>query len=289
MRPNVAAVAGLCLTIATFAGVRARADAGADLKLFHAAVAAGKIKDVQGLLEDHPDFLSAVCPGESDRDRITPIHTAVANGRLDIVKLFLDKGVSVQEISYGTTPLTRATYSARDEIIELLLDRGADINDGVATDDLQHVTPIRAAQIHGHLATAQLLLEKGARIDIYAAAGLGWKHFVRDQLKRNPDLAKAADGWGSTPITNAICAGQAETTKLLIDAGADFRGVHQEMKFGGLHLCAERNYPDLAKVLLDAGLDPNVRDYHNSTPLSWALRCKNEKVVALLKAHGGTE
>ena len=260
-----------------------------DIKAFHAAAAAGKLKDLQSMLEDHPDFLSAPLPANAERDRLTPLHTAIAAGRTEIAKFLLDKGVSTGEIAYGATSLMRATYSGRDDIIELLLDRGADVNDNADGSDLAIVTPLRSAQIHGHPATAQILLEKGARVDLFSAAGLGWKTFVRDRLKKDPALVNTRDAWGNTPIWNAMSLGNAEMTKFLIDAGADFRIVHAEMKYSGLHLAASGNARELALLLLDAGLDINARDCNGHTPLGWAIVYKREALAALLKSRGGIE
>jgi ankyrin repeat protein len=169
------------------------------------------------------------------------------------------------------------------------LEKGADVNGGTNANDVTDVTPIRSAQIHGYPETAQLLLEKGARVDVYSAAGLGWKTFVRDRLKERPGLATTRDHWGSTPLWNAMSGGKAETACLLLAAGADVNECHSSLKYTGVHLAAQRNAKDLATVLLNAGADVNARDVNGKTPLWWAGAYKVPEMAAFLKVHGGTE
>jgi ankyrin repeat protein len=75
--------------------------------------------------------------------KATPLEWAIYKGRLDIVKILVDKGVSVNQKldEYGRTPLLDAISYNNIEIVKFLLSRGADVN----VTDSNGWTPLRYA------------------------------------------------------------------------------------------------------------------------------------------------
>ena len=54
-----------------------------------------------------------------------------------------------------------------------------------------------------------------------------------------------------------------------------------------MHSCAERGgYSDVAKLLLQAGADPNIADNWGKTPLAWAKLNDYKDIVNLLGNAG---
>jgi len=234
-------------------------------------------------------LLETPLPSDDEEKRLTPLHTAVEAGQLEMVRLLLQQGVPVDEQCVAVTPLFRAARHGRDEIVKLLLKNGADVNGGVDTTDLGNITPIRAAQLYGHRDTAQLLLEKGAKIDFFSAAGLGWKTFVADCLEENPGLAGFPDKWNFPAIWLAVNTGQAAVVDQLLNAGGTVDGRYGRQGFSALHVAAERGYQDLAICLIKHGMDVNARAHDGKTPLDYALRDGQTEMVQWLRAHGAVE
>ena len=97
------------------------------------------------------------------------------------------------------------------------------------------------------------------------------------------------DPYRGTPLAWAAWANQADTLRWLLAHGAN---VNQQATFGGpghgngitaLHLAAQQNHVDAARVLLDAGADPRIEEnnYHSS-PAGWAAHFKNQEVADLI-------
>jgi ankyrin repeat protein len=56
-----------------------------------------------------------------------------------------------------------------------------------------------------------------------------------------------------------------------------------------LHMTAESGAVDIARLLLDAGADPNIHDdKYDATVLAWAEFCQQPQVAALVRERGGT-
>jgi ankyrin repeat protein len=174
-------------------------------------------------------------PNEKDNDGSTPLHQAVASGRLDIVSALLKAKVDVNaKDATEATPLNLATMQKQDEIALLLLEHGADPN----IPNEQAFTPLHYASAYGELKTASALIEKGANI-------------------------KAVTKEMSTPLHQAAFNGHANVVKLLIEKGA-------EMEFGNskaLHLACFNGHAAVVKILLEKGAYVNCTDEELSTPL----------------------
>jgi ankyrin repeat protein len=143
--------------------------------------------------------------------------------------------------AFGATALLAAVDRGNRDMIEVLLRAGADINArshwwagsfGVLDND-------------GDL--APFLIERGATVDIHAAARLGLLADVERLVSANHALVHARGGDGQTP----------------------------------LHVAASI---EIAKYLLDHGADVNARDIdHESTPAQYLVRARQEVVRYLIE------
>eukprot|EP00919_Chromeraceae_sp_WS-2016_P076683 GHVR01181291.1.p1 GENE.GHVR01181291.1~~GHVR01181291.1.p1 ORF type:complete len:116 (+),score=10.79 GHVR01181291.1:256-603(+) len=71
--------------------------------------------------------------GYGDADGKTPLVRASMRGDLDMVKLLIEKGANIDDISYfthedGATALIFASTHGHVEIVKLLIEEGADVN-----------------------------------------------------------------------------------------------------------------------------------------------------------------
>jgi ankyrin repeat protein len=150
---------------------------------------------------------------------------------------------SLPGLAFGATPLLAALPSGNREMIDLLLQSGADINQrshwwagsfGVLDDD------------HG---LAPFLIERGARVDVHAAARLGMMDALSELLRADPALVHARGGDGQTPLHFAPSVAVAA---FLLDHGADIdaRDVDHEST-PAQYMVRERQ--DVARYLVSRG------------------------------------
>lgn len=100
----------------------------------------------------------------------TPLVLAVQNGRKEMIKLLISKGTDVNaRDDHGETPLSWAAPSCYCHIedIELSLDNGANIN---APND-SGITALHCAAVNGDVERVNLLLNRGADINLRVTAG----------------------------------------------------------------------------------------------------------------------
>ena len=87
------------------------------------------------------------------------IWEAAEEGSIEAVKQHLAAGADVNAKRYGWTPLHYAVYYGHKEIAELLIAKGADVN--VKNEDGE--TPLDWANWRSHAETADLLRKHGAK------------------------------------------------------------------------------------------------------------------------------
>ncbi len=114
--------------------------------------------------------------------------------------------------AFGATPLLAILCRKNREMIDVLLEAGADINQkshwwaggfGVLDED--------------HELDA-FLIERGATVDVHAAARLGMLDRLEALISANPSLVHALGGDGQTPLH---VASSVEVARYLLDHGAD--------------------------------------------------------------------
>jgi len=174
------------------------------------------------------------------------------------------------------------------EAVETLIakDPGAD-----RARNAQGLSPIQMAFFGGQHAVVDVLLAAGPELDAFEAAIVGDADQLAARLDDNPELltAYSPDGW--TLLHLAPWAGQPETTRLLLDRGADLAAVSTN---------ALRNQPLNAAVagpnaetrtacvrlLLEAGADANNHQERGNTPLHTSAHLGDSASVDALLARG---
>ncbi len=126
---------------------------------------------------------------------------AVRDGKnLEIVKLLVDKGLSVAEAdARGRTPLADAAALGLTDIVAYLIERGVDVN----LKDKQGQAALYNAVLGGNRETVERLLAAGADID-------------------------TRDRYGDTPLMGACNRANEELARLLVEKGADVTLSDQE-------------------------------------------------------------
>lgn len=85
----------------------------------------------------------------------------------------------------------------------------------------------------------------------------------------------------SAPLHAAICKGDVESVKKIIEYGADVNKIIRNMT--PLMLAARYNYVEIVNVLLANGAKPSIENEHGLKALDYAKYAKAVESVAILK------
>jgi peptide-methionine (S)-S-oxide reductase len=172
------------------------------------------------------------------------------------------------------------------ELMDVLIDAGAS-TEGVADNAL----------VNGHVAAAENLIERGAKLTLAGALCLGrW-----DEVTRLAAAASARDK--QMAFVLAALNGKAEALRRMIDLGVDLDRPSKDLYAHGtpLHHAVCSGSLDAVKVLVEAGADLAKRDTNNdATPLGWAEHYIEQKkgkprgqqyaqIAAYLREKGGKD
>ena len=182
-----------------------------------------------------------------------------------------------------STPFLTALKSGDIAGVTALLDAEPALVDARADG----MTAVTTAMFHGHKAIAELLVARGATLDIFDAAMTGSLNRVRELLRDDPSLVNAASDQGHTVFGLACFFGQPEVGGYLLGMGAD---VHQRsenaMRVQALHAAVAGGHYGLSKAVIEHGADVNAVQQSGFTPLQAAAQSGNLAITRLLLAHG---
>ena len=267
--------------------VRALENAQSAVTSFEAAtdaIVAGAERALATLLREDPTLVKARSLREH---RSTLLHYCSANGVEDfrqttpanvvaMAQMLLDAGaeVNAESDAYGgaSTTLMLAATSVHPErvgvqtaLMELLLDRGAVIDGRSST--------VNACLRNGRGAAAEFLAEKGARLDLEGAAGVGAldrvKEFFAEDggLKAPATVQQLADGFGW-----ACEFGRVRMVEFLLQHGVRAGVALRTDGVTPLHWAALGGNVEIVRLLLALGVDVNARETsYGGTPAGWAL------------------
>ncbi|KAF9179517.1 Glycerophosphocholine phosphodiesterase [Haplosporangium sp. Z 11] len=208
------------------------------------------------------EFVDFSNPYWFDTDGFTPLIYAVSGGRAGALQVLIEEG-GIKDVDAVTnacatlTSLPKVIPSSPMTVLNPLVGSEANLHAAYT------YTPLSIACRMGHVEAAKLLLNYGA----------------------NPD---AQDEDGESCLIIAAKNGHVECVKLLIagpQSGARANLELRERYYGwtALHLAAIENHPEVVKVLLAAGANPNVYDYSSWNPHEHAVFAANNVCATLLR------
>lgn len=270
--------------------VRAQIRAGADVDArsadgstaLHWAVQAHAVEIVDALLEAGAD------PSAATRNRVTPLSLAALAGDTAIIERLLAAGADPNERSEeGQTALMLAARNGRPDAVRLLIEHGADVN---AVEPFRNQTALMWAAGEGNAEAIHLLVEHGAELEARSRGGFTALLFaVREAqleavdalIEHGADVDAVAPD-GTSALNMAIVNAYYEVGSRLVAAGADpnlpdprgsplhtIAWLRKPGATGQAAVGDEADAPprpigrvtslELARQLLEAGADPNVR------------------------------
>ncbi|XP_043472529.1 putative ankyrin repeat protein RF_0381 [Leptopilina heterotoma] len=203
--------------------------------------------EISKLLLQHP---VKVNDETQDHDQ-TPLHFAVQNGNVEIIKILLEKGAVVNATNKElNTPLHIAVsdkYNLSESVIQLLLENGADIKIYNENSRTPHDVCVNAS--------IKRILSQ---------------HEIKMLLDSDGDIEEK-DCWGYTALHRAVNSESYELVEFLLCIGCD---VNAETEFDEtpLHLASQIRHKKISLLLLRAGADVNATTVADDTPLHLAVK-----------------
>ncbi|KAF6981957.1 hypothetical protein CFC21_000401 [Triticum aestivum] len=203
-------------------------------------------------------------------DRLSPLHIAAANGRLEALSMFLDRGAQLDAVDrHKQTPLMLAAMHGKIGCVVKLLQAGANI---LMFDSVHARTCLHHAAYYGHVDCLDAILSTARTTPV--AGSWGFARFVN-----------VRDDHGATPLHLAARQGRPGCVQVLLENGAIVSALTGSYGFLGstsLHLAARSGDLDCIRKLLAWGADRLQRDSAGRIPYVVAQKRNHGACAALL-------
>ena len=118
---------------------------------------------------------------------------------------------------------------------------------------------------------------------------VAWPALAQEPSKKSlKDYVNLKDGMNLTTLHYAAAKGALETTKKLLEMGAD-PNAQDELGVTPLHLAALKGQTEAAKILLAGGAKINLKDNLGATPVNYAIAGAHEETEKFLRENQGKE
>lgn len=293
----------------------------APAEALHAAVRTGNLAEVKQLID------SGVPVDARDALGGTPLLEATWTGQLEIAAFLIAHGANVNAVhrEAGSTPLEYGVLTGRTKIVALLLGSGARLDgryrDGEgllhvaaargyaqiidelvkAKADVQALdangnTPLDSAVLHDQRVSVEALLRNHANVTyVHPVDGRG----ALDEacIRGYADLLvplidaganpTARDRFGQTPLDLALAYKNGNVVAALLRLGRSLK-ESEKVAEETMESATMRGQTEIARILLDNGLDVNKPSANGSSYLSDAALKGQKKVVQLLLDRGAS-
>lgn len=216
------------------------------------------------------------------------LFTAIRAGDAGQVQALLDTDPALRDATEdnGVSAFAVARYSRQNAIADMLLARGASLD-------------LFGACIAGETArVVELLAKDRASVNSYSgdgwtplhlAAFFGHPEIVEVLLANGGDVhARSRNSLGNMPLHAAAAASNRKAVQALLAHGADVN-ARQDGGFVPLHAAAQAGDLELARLLLESGAEVTARAANNQSALDLAMIKGHQKMVDLLEQRGAFE
>ncbi len=253
----------------------------------HVAARTGSAAVVKALVAAKADVAAKASPSG-----VTALHLAATGGDIETITALLDSKAEVNapENEWGQTPLMFAAAADRTAAVKVLLQRGADTQVTSKFVDLAQQSALdraarqlqqkildatvakgqkpTASQLQASVQAARELLLSG-KVPPPEARPAGPDTTDRNFNPEEINPPVSAKG-GFTALHHAVRQGFVETTRALIDGGANINQVTAGDGTSPLLMATINGQFDIAMLLIEKGADPNVVSKGNAVTPLWA-------------------
>ncbi|KAG0308647.1 phosphate system positive regulatory protein pho81 [Dissophora globulifera] len=225
----------------------------------------------------------------SDR---TCLHEAAIVGRLSLLKLCVEQGVSPDCMDvYGRRPLHYAAMFGYADCATYLLSLGASL----VAKDHDGFQPLIYSVVGGHTRCVEIFLNNGVDTEAYEsgdpiplslACHYGHEDIAMLLISRGANLI-ASNADGLEPLHITCREGHTRLTEMLTLKGARLNQEDKYMCWTPLFYAASEGHVDCVMILLQAGCSVKVLDEHGKTPIYYAASEGHSGCVDLLVDAGG--
>ncbi|XP_030966830.1 E3 ubiquitin-protein ligase KEG [Quercus lobata] len=267
----------------------------------HLACRRGSAELVEAILEYREANVDVL-----DKDGDPPLVFALAAGSPECVRALIKRGANVRSRlreGFGPSVAHVCAYHGQPDCMRELLLAGADPN---AVDD-EGESVLHRAVAKKYSDCALVILENGGcrSMAVLNSKNLTplhlcvatWNVTVVKRWVEVATVEEIADAIDiPSPVGTALCMAAAvkkdhefegrELVQILLAAGADPTAQDAQHGRTALHTAAMANDVELVKIILEAGVDVNIRNVHNTIPLHVALARGAKSCVGLLLSAG---
>jgi uncharacterized protein len=168
--------------------------------------------------------------------------------------------------------------------VRALLDQDAAL---LSAKNAQSQSPVLFSIYNGQKEIRDLLLSRGAQLELHEAAAAGDLLRVKEIVQKDASLAKAYSSDGFPVLALAAVFGNFDVTKYLHEKGGDINAVATNgTGYNALTGAVASGHSEIVKWLLDHGAEPNYRYAAGYTPLLTAAANGHLEILKALLDHG---
>jgi ankyrin repeat protein len=258
----------------------------------HSAARYGAASAARFLLDQGADC------GARDESGNTPLHLAAIFRHDEIIGLLVQHKVDVNALNAeGRAPLSLAALYGNPESMKILLAGGAMAN----IRDADGNTPLHIVVLYRHPENLDEILKVNPDMNALGAEG----HTPLHLGVRRPDNGKMIqrliehggdvnirDPKGKNALLVSVDSNQTEYIELLVSHGIDINSQDNDGNTA-LHYPLARvlrnkmflpSSKEIAKILLDEGADPTIRNKEGKSPMDLAMETGESELINLLKS-----
>lgn len=275
----------IILTIIIFSGISSLLYSNE----IHDAVIDNDLIKTQNLIQADPSNMHL-----QDEKGNTPLHLAVEQNNIEIVKLLLGFGAKVNAQNKDiNTPLQISAVHNYKEIAKYLIENGANVNN----QNIAKWSPLHDAASRNYYELMKLLIENGADIESQSRSKLTPLHFaafraetkILNYLIQCRADVNTRDEHLYSPLIHAAAFKRYDNAKLLIENGAEL-DLFTDYGASALHRASLVGASDIIELLIQSGMDVNIVNQENTSALMRGVMFKRlSSVDMLLKYHADTE
>jgi uncharacterized protein len=184
----------------------------------------------------------------------------------------------------STAELFEAIRAGNTTAVKSLLDADSSL---ASVKNDSGVSAILMSIYTGRAEIRELLLARGAVLEIHDAAAVGSLARIKELVEKNPTLAKSVSPDGFPVVALAAVFGHLDAVRYLAEHGADLNApATNGSGYNALTGAVASGHTEIVKWLLENGANPNYRYGPGYSPLLTAAANGHLEILKLLLSHG---